>query len=94
MLFGHDPDNPQDIDPILNENGAEEQQPLDGQHEEGNLGYWVNGVFRPLVELTLEEQTNLARKIEFLDQMPKKCFKSQMEMLMPKLFKKMDVSLV
>ena len=69
-LFGHDPDNPQDIDPILNENGTEEQQPLDGQNEEGNLGYWVNGVFRPLVELTLEEQTNLARKIEFLDQMP------------------------
>ena len=34
------------------------------------MGYWVNGVFRPLVELTLEEQTNLARKIEFLDQMP------------------------
>ena len=70
LLFGHDPDNPQDIDPILNENGTEEQQPLEGQNEEGNLGYWVNGVFRPLVELTLEEQTNLARKIEFLDQMP------------------------
>jgi len=70
LLFGHDPDNPQDSDPILNETQAEEQQPFDERSEEQNLGYWVNGVFRPLNELTLEEQTNLARKIEFLDQMP------------------------
>ena len=71
LLFGHDPDNPQDIDPILDSSGGgEEQQPLDVNNEESNLGYWVNGVFRPLNELTLEEQTNLARKIEFLDQMP------------------------
>ena len=62
---------PQDIDPILNENRNEEQQPLDEPTDDNNPVYYTSpGIGRHLNELSEEEQINLARKIEFLDQMP------------------------
>ena len=72
-LFG---DNIEDTitDPILsdnvNDNVTEDQQPLREPEGDNPVYYSSPGVGRPLNELSEDEQINLARKIEFLDQMP------------------------
>ena len=58
-------------DPILNDNVTEDQQqPLRETEGDNPVYYTSPGVGRPLNELSEDEQINLARKIEFLDQMP------------------------
>ena len=66
---------PQETDPILNENGNDEQHAVDdvllpNEGDENPVYYTSPGVGRPLNELSEDEQIDLARKIEFLDQMP------------------------
>lgn len=64
----------QDLNPILTENNSAEQQQVDEgllSNENENPVYYISpGVSRPLNELTEEEQITIARKIEFLEQMP------------------------
>ena len=58
-------------DPILDDNVTEDQQqPLRETDGDNPVYYSSPGVGRPLNELSEDEQIHLARKIEFLDQMP------------------------
>ena len=57
-------------DPILPDNEPNDQQPLHEPDGDNPVYYTSPGVGRPLNELSEDEQINLARKIEFLDQMP------------------------